>query len=86
VHEEQRLYGQDELADHDPVRLEQIKGELDQVLGFAAAARRAPCECGQDPDRAKVRPASVVEGHKQQRFVVATRGRHECSGGQTPSA
>ena len=30
VHEEQRLYGQDELADHDQVRLEQIKVELDQ--------------------------------------------------------
>jgi hypothetical protein len=29
VHEEQQLYGQDGLADHDHVRLEQIKVELD---------------------------------------------------------
>jgi len=64
VHEEQRLYGQDELSDHDKVRLEKIKVELDQCWDLLRqrAARR---EFGQDPDRAKVRPASVVERYKQ---------------------
>jgi Protein of unknown function (DUF2630) len=64
VHEEQRLYGQDELADHDQVRLEQIKVELDQCWDLLRQ-RDARREFGQDPDRAKVRPASVVEGYKQ---------------------
>ena len=64
VHEDQRLYGQDELADHDQVRLEQIKVELDQCWDLLRQ-RDARREFGQDPDRAKVRPASVVEGYKQ---------------------
>jgi uncharacterized protein DUF2630 len=64
VHEEQRLYGQDELADHDQVRLEQIKVELDQCWDLLRQ-RDARREFGQDPDRAKVRPASVVERYKQ---------------------
>ena len=38
--EEQRLYGQGELADHDQVRLEKIKVELDQVgICFVNAMR-----------------------------------------------
>jgi hypothetical protein len=64
VHEEQRLYGQDELSDHDQVRLEQIKVELDQCWDLLRQ-RDARREFGQDPDRAKVRPASVVERYKQ---------------------
>jgi uncharacterized protein DUF2630 len=64
VHEEQRLYGQDELADHDQVRLEQIKVELDQCWDLLRQ-RDARREFGQDPGRAKVRPASVVERYKQ---------------------
>jgi len=64
VHEEQHLDGQDELADHDQVRLEQIKVELDQCWDLLRQ-RDARREFGQDPDRAKVRPASVVEGYKQ---------------------
>jgi hypothetical protein len=64
VHEEQRLYGQNDLADHDQVRLEQIKVELDQCWDLLRQ-RDARREFGQDPDGAKVRPASVVERYKQ---------------------
>jgi Protein of unknown function (DUF2630) len=64
VHEEQRLYGQNELADHDQVRLEKIKIELDQCWDLLRQ-RDARREFGQDPDAAKVRPASVVERYKQ---------------------
>jgi hypothetical protein len=64
VHEEQRLYGQNELSDHDQVRLEQIKVELDQCWDLLRQ-RDARREFGQDPDRATVRPASVVERYKQ---------------------
>jgi hypothetical protein len=46
------------------VRLEKIKVELDQCWDLLRQhdARRG---FGQDPDRAKVRPASVVERYKQ---------------------
>jgi hypothetical protein len=64
VHEEQSLYGQNELSDHDQVRLEKIKVELDQCWDLLRQ-RDARREFGQDPDRAKVRPASVVERYKQ---------------------
>jgi len=64
VHEEQRLYGQDELSDHDQVRLEKIKIELDQCWDLLRQ-RDARREFGQDPDQANVRPASVVERYKQ---------------------
>jgi len=64
VHEEQRLYGQDELSDHDQVRLEKIKIELDRCWDLLRQ-RDARREFGQDPDQANVRPASVVERYKQ---------------------
>ena len=64
VHAEQSLYGQNELSDHDQVRLEKIKVELDQCWDLLRQ-RDARREFGQDPDRAKVRPASVVERYKQ---------------------
>ena len=44
VHEEQHLYGKGELADHDQVRLEAIKIELDQcwdLLRQREARKRA---------------------------------------------
>jgi hypothetical protein len=41
VHEEQELYGKDELADHDQVRLEGHQGRTRSMLGVAAATRRA---------------------------------------------
>ena len=64
VHEEQRLYGQGDLSDHDQIRLEKIQVELDQCWDLLRQ-RRARREFGQDPDGAKVRPASVVERYEQ---------------------
>jgi hypothetical protein len=64
VHEEQHLYGKPELADHDRVRLEDIRVELDQCWDLLRQ-RDARREFGQDPNEAKVRPASVVERYKQ---------------------
>jgi hypothetical protein len=64
VHEEQRLYGREDLSDHDQVRLEKIQVELDQCWDLLRQ-RRARREFGQDPDEATVRPASVVERYKQ---------------------
>jgi hypothetical protein len=64
VREEQHLYGNGELADHDQVRLEAIKIELDQCWDLLRQ-RDARREFGQDPNDAKVRPASVVEQYKQ---------------------
>ena len=64
VHEEQHLYGQKELSDHDQVRLGKIQVELDQCWDLLRQ-RRARREFGRDPDGAKVRPASVVERYEQ---------------------
>ncbi len=64
VHEEQRLYGQTDLGDHDQVRLENIKVELDQCWDLLRQ-RDAKREFGDNPDTARVRPAAVVERYKQ---------------------
>ena len=64
VHEEQHLYGHKALSDHDQVRLEKIKIELDQCWDLLRQ-RDARREFGQDPDGAKVRPASVVERYQE---------------------
>lgn len=64
VHEEQGLYGHTDLTDHDQVRLEKIQVELDQCWDLLRQ-RRARREFGQDPDEARVRPASVVEKYEQ---------------------
>ena len=59
VHEEQRLYGKSELADHDQTRIEEIKVELDQCWDLLRQ-RRAIRETGRDAE-AQVRPPEVVE-------------------------
>jgi hypothetical protein len=64
VHEEQSLYGQEELTGPDQLRLETIKVELDQCWDLLRQ-RDARREFGQDPDAAEVRPVSVVERYKQ---------------------
>ena len=64
VHEEQRLYAHEALTDHDHVRLEAIQVELDQCWDLLRQ-RRARREFDQNPDDAKVRPASVVERYEQ---------------------
>src|SRR5215472_13534136 len=51
VHEEQKLYGSEQLDDHGQVRLEAIKVELDQCWDLLRQ-RRALRDAGQDPDRA----------------------------------
>jgi hypothetical protein len=64
VHEEQRLYRNTELANHDQVRLDEIRVELDQCWDLLRQ-RDARREFGQDPNEAKVRPASVVERYQE---------------------
>ena len=64
VHEEQQLYGKGDLSDHDQVRLDKLQVELDQCWDLLRQ-RRAKREFGQNPDEAKVRPASVVERYEQ---------------------
>jgi hypothetical protein len=64
VHEEQHLDGQEGLSDHDQVRLGKIQVQLDQCWDLLRQ-RRSRREFGQDPDGAKVRPASIVERFEQ---------------------
>jgi hypothetical protein len=64
VHDEQRLYGQGTLSDDDRLRLQKTKVELDQCWDLLRQ-REAKREFGDDPDTAKVRPASVVERYEQ---------------------
>jgi hypothetical protein len=64
VDEEHALYSNQNLDDHGQVRLENIRVELDQCWDLLRQ-RRALREFGEDPDRAKVRPATVVEKYEQ---------------------
>ena len=64
VHEEQRLFGHPSLTDQDQVKLHEIQVALDQCWDLLRQ-RRARREFGQDPDDAKLRPASVVERYEQ---------------------
>jgi len=64
VEEEERLYGESELADKDRIRLAELKVELDQCWDLLRQ-RRALREFGKDPDNAKVRPAKIVENYEQ---------------------
>ena len=64
VKEEERLYGQDHLDDVDQKRLGELKVELDQCWDLLRQ-RRALREFGNDPDKAKVRPARIVENYEQ---------------------
>jgi len=64
AHEEQRLYGHPSLTDQDQVRLRDIQVALDQCWDLLRQ-RRARREFGQDPEDAKIRPASVVERYEQ---------------------
>jgi hypothetical protein len=64
VHEEQRLYTHGNLDDHGQQRLQQIQVQLDQCWDLLRQ-RRALREFGDNPDRAAVRPAAVVEKYEQ---------------------
>src|SRR5437667_10591210 len=83
VHEEQHLYGKGELADHDQVRLEAIKIELDQCWDLLGQ-REARREFGQDPNDAKVVRPRSSRGTSSNRWIAAAfaalwRTRHEHS-------
>ncbi len=64
VKEEEHLYGQTELTDDDEVRLAKLKVELDQCWDLLRQ-RRALREFGKKADKAKVRPAKIVENYEQ---------------------
>ena len=64
VQEEHALHSSGAQADPEKKRLAQLKIELDQCWDLLRQ-RRALREFGDDPDRAKVRPASIVENYKQ---------------------
>jgi hypothetical protein len=64
VKEEERLYAQSELTGDDRERLAKLKVELDQCWDLLRQ-RRALREFGDDPSKAKVRPAEIVENYEQ---------------------
>jgi hypothetical protein len=64
VKEEERLYGKSGLTSDDQVRLGELKVQLDQCWDLLRQ-RRALREFGEDPDKAKVRPAGIVENYEQ---------------------
>lgn len=64
VKEEERLYAQNDLGTQDRARLDELKVELDQCWDLLRQ-RRALREFGDDPDKAKVRPAKIVENYEQ---------------------
>jgi hypothetical protein len=64
VHEEQDLYKRENLDDHGLARLDDIKVKLDQCWDLLRQ-RRAKREFGEDPDKAKERPAKIVENYEQ---------------------
>lgn len=64
VKEEEGLYGKSELTDSDRDRLAALKIELDQCWDLLRQ-RRALREFGENPDRAKLRPAKIVENYEQ---------------------
>ena len=64
IKEEERLYSRSELTDDDRGRLAALEIELDQCWDLLRQ-RRAFRELANDPDKAKVRPASIVENYEQ---------------------
>jgi hypothetical protein len=64
VKEEEQLYAKDGLSVDDQKRLNDLKVQLDQCWDLLRQ-RRALREFGEDPDKAKVRPAKIVENYEQ---------------------
>jgi hypothetical protein len=64
VKEEERLYAKDQLNVDDQKRLSELKLELDQYWDLLRQ-RRALEEFGENPDKAKKRPAKIVENYEQ---------------------
>jgi hypothetical protein len=64
VKEEERLYAKNGLTEEDQTRLAEVKVALDQCWDLLRQ-RRALREFGEDPGKAKVRPAKIVENYEQ---------------------
>jgi hypothetical protein len=64
VKEEEGLYAKNELTGDDQQRLGKVKIQLDQCWDLLRQ-RRALREFGDDPDKAKARPAKIVENYEQ---------------------
>jgi hypothetical protein len=64
VKEEEQLYAKNGLTEEDQARLAEVKVALDQCWDLLRQ-RRALREFGEDPDKAKVRPAKIVENYEQ---------------------
>lgn len=64
VTQEHRLQAQESLTEDERVRLRTIQVELDQSWDLLRQ-RRALRATGQDPDKAQVRPAEIVEKYEQ---------------------
>lgn len=64
VKEEERLFAKGSLSDSEQLRLADLKVQLDQYWDLLRQ-RRALREFGEDPDKAKVRPAKIVENYEQ---------------------
>ena len=64
VKKEERLYAKSGLTEDEQARLSKLKVELDQCWDLLRQ-RRALQEFGEDPDKAKVRPARIVENYEQ---------------------
>jgi hypothetical protein len=64
VKEEERLYAKGKLDIDDQKRLAELKVELDQYWDLLRQ-RRALEEFGENPDKAKKRPAKIVENYEQ---------------------
>jgi Protein of unknown function (DUF2630) len=64
VKEEDALYRKSNITEDDRKRLQHLKVQLDQCWDLLRQ-RRALREFGEDPDKAKTRPARVVENYEQ---------------------
>lgn len=64
VSEEEKLYAKGNLTDADTKRLNKLKVELDQYWDLLRQ-RRAYREFGEDPEKAELRKAKVVENYKK---------------------
>ena len=64
VDEEHRFYEQGQMTEEERRKLADVEVELDQCWDLLRQ-RRALREAGEDPSRARVRPAEVVENYEQ---------------------
>ena len=62
--EEHQLFEKESLAKADAARLKKIQVELDQCWDLLRQ-RQAKRSAGQDPNKAHVRPARIVESYEQ---------------------